>query len=275
AMELVMDAVARRAGIEPYEARLRNLVRPDQMPFDNVVNKHLDSGDYLQCMRCAVAAIDVEGVRGRQKRGEPDGRLIGVGLAIFCEQGAHGTSVVASWGRPVVPGYEPAVARLTTDGDLEIRVGTHSHGQGHETTFAQIAHEITGVAFDRIKILQGDTLYAPFSTATWGSRSLVMGGGAVGAACKALAKRIAAIGASLLQTDVANVTVSKGCVAGGAGSVTFREIARAWYFEPQNLGPDIDPGGLEVTAGYRAAHDSGTFSYATHAAVVAVDPETG
>jgi carbon-monoxide dehydrogenase large subunit len=164
AIELVMDAIARQAGIEPYEVRLRSLVRPDQMPFDNVVNKHFDSGDYPQCMRRAVAAIDVEGVRRRQKRDEPDGRLIGVGLAIFCEQGAHGTSVLASWGRPVVPGYEPAVARLTTDGDLEIRVGTHSHGQGHETTFAQIAHEMTGVAFDRIKILQGDTLYAPFST---------------------------------------------------------------------------------------------------------------
>jgi aerobic carbon-monoxide dehydrogenase large subunit len=275
AIELVMDAIARQASIEPYEVRLRSVVRPDQMPFDNVVNKHFDSGDYPECIRRAVAAIDVEGVRRRQKRGEPDGRLIGVGLAIFCEQGAHGTSVLASWGRPVVPGYEPAVARLTTDGDLEIRVGTHSHGQGHETTFAQIAHEITGVAFDRIKILQGDTLYAPFSTATWGSRSLVMGGGAVGEACKALASRIVRIGASLLQADPATVTVRNGCVHGVAGSVTFREVARAWYFEPQHLAPDVDTGGLEVTAGYRAARDSGTFSYAVHSAVVAVDPETG
>jgi carbon-monoxide dehydrogenase large subunit len=275
AIELVMDAVARQAGIEPYEARLRSLVRPDQMPYDNVVNKHFDSGDYPECLRRAVAAIDVGGVRRRQQRGEPDGRLIGVGLAIFCEQGAHGTSVLASWGRPVVPGYEPAVARLTTDGDLEIRVGTHSHGQGHETTFAQIAHEITGVALDRIKILQGDTLYAPFSTATWGSRSLVMGGGAVGEACKALGGRIARIGASLLQADPAAVTVRNGCVQGSTGRVTFREVARAWYLEPQNLGPDVDTGGLEVTAGYRAARDSGTFSYAVHAAVVVVDPETG
>jgi aerobic carbon-monoxide dehydrogenase large subunit len=96
AIELVMDAIARQAGIEPHEVRLRSLVRPDQMPFDNVVNKHFDSGDYPQCMRRAVAAIDIEGVRRRQKRGEPDGRLVGVGLAIFCEQGAHGTSVLAT-----------------------------------------------------------------------------------------------------------------------------------------------------------------------------------
>jgi aerobic carbon-monoxide dehydrogenase large subunit len=164
---------------------------------------------------------------------------------------------------------------VTTDGDLEIRVGTHSHGQGHETTFAQIAHEMTGVAFDRIKILQGDTLFAPFSTATWGSRSLVMGGGAVGEACKALVSRIVRIGASLLQADPGTVTVRNGCVQGAAGSVTLREVARAWYFEPQHLASNVDPGGLEVTAGYRAARDSGTFSYAVHAAVVAVDLETG
>jgi len=275
AIEVIMDAVAREAGIEPHEARLRSLVRPEQMPFDNVVGKHFDSGDYPECLRRAVAAIDVEGVRARQRRGERDGRLIGVGVAVFCEQGAHGPGVLASWGRPVVPGYEPAVARLTADGDLEIRVGTHSHGQGHETTFAQIAHEALGVAFDRIKVLQGDTLYTPFSTATWGSRALVMGGGAVGEACKVLAGRIARIGAWLLQAGPAAVTVADGRVHGGAGSVTFREVARAWYLQPQHLPPDVDTAGLEVTAGYRAARDSGTFSYATHAAVVAVDPATG
>jgi aerobic carbon-monoxide dehydrogenase large subunit len=134
---------------------------------------------------------------------------------------------------------------------------------------------MTGVAFDRIKILQGDTLYAPFSTATWGSRSLVMGGGAVGEACKTLAGRIVRIGASLLQADPATVTIRNGRVEGVAGSVTLREVARAWYLEPQHLAPDVDTGGLEVTAGYRAARDSGTFSYAVHAAVVAVDSETG
>jgi aerobic carbon-monoxide dehydrogenase large subunit len=275
AIEVVMDAIARQAGIEPHEARLRSLVRPEQMPFDNVVKKHFDSGDYPECLRRAVAAIDVEGARARQQRGEPDGRLIGVGLAIFCEQGAHGPSVLAGWGRPVVPGYEPAVARLTADGDLEIRVGTHSHGQGHETTFAQVAHEVLGVDFEHIKIFQGDTLYAPFSTATWGSRSMVMGGGAVGEACKTLARRIARIGAWLLQADPAAVMVADGRVQSLGGSVTFREVARAWYLQPQHLPPDVDTAGLEVTAGYRAGRDSGTFSYATHAALVALDPAIG
>jgi carbon-monoxide dehydrogenase large subunit len=270
-----MDAIARRAGVEPYEVRLRNLVRPEQMPFDNVTKKQFDGGDYPQSMRRAVAAIGLPAVRERQRRGEPDGRLLGVGFSIFCEQGAMGTAVLAGWGRPVVPGYEQATVRLTADGDLEIRVGTHSHGQGHETTLAQVAHEILGVDLDRIKVLQGDTLYSPFSTGTWGSRSMVMAGGAVAQASRMLAKRASRIGAWLLQTETADVRIANGSVVGRGASVTLREVARAWYLQPQSLPPDVDEGGLEVTAGYRPARDMGTFSYATHAALIAVDPGTG
>ncbi|HKS86172.1 MAG TPA: xanthine dehydrogenase family protein molybdopterin-binding subunit [Pseudolabrys sp.] len=275
AIEVIMDAIAREAGLEPYEVRLRNMVQPEQMPFNNVVGKHFDSGDHPECLRRAVEAIKLKAIRERQKRPETDGRLIGVGLSFFVEQGAHGTSVLASWGRPIVPGYEQANIKLTADGEVEIHVGTHSHGQGHETTYAQVAHEILGVEFDRIKVIQGDTLNTPYSTATWGSRSMVHGGGAVATASRLLAKRAAHIGAWLMQTDAANVTVADGKVIAGNSSVTLREVARAWYLQPQTLPPNIDTGGLDVTAGYRAARDSGTFTYAAHAAVVAVDPETG
>jgi carbon-monoxide dehydrogenase large subunit len=275
AIETIMDAIAREARLEPHEVKLRNLVRPEQMPFENVLNKHFDGGDYPECLTRAVAAIELHRIRERQRAEEPDGRLIGAGAAIFCEQGAHGTSVLASWGRPVVPGYEQATVRLTSDGDLEIRVGTHSHGQGHETTLAQVAHELLGIPFDRIKVLQGDTLYCPFSTGTWGSRSIVMAGGAVAQASRALAERVRGIGAWLLQANPGEVKISDGAVVAGASSVSFLEIARAWYLQPQHLPPSVDPAGLEVTAGYRAGRDSGTFSYAAHAAAVAVDPDTG
>jgi carbon-monoxide dehydrogenase large subunit len=275
AIETIMDGIARETGLEPHEVRLRNLVRAEQMPFVNVVGKFFDSGDYPECMRRAVEAIGVARIRERQRQGEPDGRLIGVGISIFCEQGALGTSVLAGWGRPVVPGYEQASARLTADGDLEIRVGTHSHGQGHETTFAQIAHEILGVDFDKIKILQGDTLYSPFSTGTYASRSIVMGGGAVARASQALGERAKRIGAWLLQADPQDVRVEAGAVVGRGASVSLKEVAHAWYLQPQQLPPDVESGGLEVTSGYRAGRDSGTFSYAAHAAIAAVDPETG
>ncbi len=99
-----MDAIAHECGLEPYEVRLKNLVRPEQMPFDNITKKHFDSGDYPESLRQALDKIDLAGLRVRQKKGEPDGRLIGVGLSVYCEQGAHGTSVYAGWGIPMVPG---------------------------------------------------------------------------------------------------------------------------------------------------------------------------
>jgi aerobic carbon-monoxide dehydrogenase large subunit len=275
ALELVLDAVAREAGIEPQEVRRRNLVRPEQMPFDNITNKHFDSGDYPESLRRAVAAINVAGVRARQKRGEGNGRLIGVGLATYCEQAAHGTSVYYGWGIPMVPGYEQATARLTPDGGLELRVGLHSHGQGLETTLAQVAHDILGIDIGRIRVVLGDTALTPYSTGTWGSRSMVMAGGAVATACREIAKRAATIGARLLQTDPTQLLVRGGQTAAPHGAIGLAEIARAWYLRPQDLPHDVDPGGLEVTIGYKPARDSGTFSYATHAALVAVDPETG
>jgi aerobic carbon-monoxide dehydrogenase large subunit len=271
AMELMIDAIAREIGREPHEVRLRNLVPPEAMPFDNITGKHFDSGDYPQCLRRAVAAIDVPGVRARQKAGE----RIGVGFAVFNEQGAHGTSVYRSWGIPMVPGFEQATARLTPDGGLELRVGVHSHGQGLETSLAQIANEVLGIDPAAVALIHGDTALTPYSTGTWGSRCAVMAGGAVAAACRALAERATRIGARLLQTEPGLVTVRDGQVVGPGGNVSLAEVARTWYRAPQHLPQDVDPGGLEVTIGYKPLRDSGTFSYACHAALVAVDPEIG
>ena len=175
----------------------------------------------------------------------------------------------------MVPGFEQAQARMTPDGGLELRVGIHSHGQGLETTLAQVAHEILGIDVAKIKVVHGDTAITPYSTGTWGSRCMVMAGGAVSMASKEIAKRAARIGAQLLQSDVSAVTVRDGEVVGPNGSISLAEIARTWYLRPQNLPADVDMGGLEATVGYRPNPDSGTFSYASHAAVVAVDPELG
>jgi len=275
ALELVLDAVAREIGVEPAELRNRNLVRPEQMPFDNITAKHFDSGDYPEALRRARANIDLAAIRQRQARGEPDGRRIGVGFSIYCEQAAHGTSVYAGWGVPMVPGHEQAQARLTPDGGLEIRVGVHSHGQGLETTLAQVAHEILGVDVGRIRVIHGDTAITPYSTGTWGSRCMVMVGGAVGTACRALAERCRVIGAHLLQAALSEVELASGRVFGPNGSVSVSDVARVWYRRPQDLPLSVDPGGLEVTAGYKPERDSGSFGYAAHAALVAVDTDLG
>ena len=275
ALELVLDAIAREAGIEPHEVRLKNLVQPEQMPFDNITRKHFDSGDYPEALHRAMAAIDLQGIRARQKQGESDGRLIGIGHSIYCEQGAHGTSVYAGWGIPMVPGHEQATARMTPDGGLEIRVGVHSHGQSMETTLPQVANEILGIDTAKIKLVHGDTEYTPYSTGSWGSRCAVMAGGAVATAAREVAGLAKGIGAHLLQADVADVKLVDGHVVGPSGSVSLETIAFTWYRRPQDLPASVDPRGLESTIGYKPVRDSGTFSYAAHAVVVAVDPEMG
>ncbi|MFG1289303.1 xanthine dehydrogenase family protein molybdopterin-binding subunit [Xanthobacter versatilis] len=275
ALEVALDALAAELGLAPEVVRLKNLVRPEQMPFDNITNKHFDSGDYPQALHRALDAIQVEAVRARQTAGEADGRRIGLGLSIYCEQAAHGTSVYSGWGIPMVPGHEQAGARLTPDGGLELRIGAHSHGQGLETTLAQVAHEILGIPVARTRLVHGDTAMTPYSTGSWGSRVMVMAGGAVATACTELAERVRRIGAHMLQAPVDQVRLENGRVVGPAGDVTISQIAHTWYRRPQDLPADVDPHGLEVTAGYKPQRDSGTFSYAAHAVVVAVDPELG
>jgi carbon-monoxide dehydrogenase large subunit len=275
ALEIILDAIAREAGISVVDVRQKALVRPDQMPFDNITKKHFDSGDYPKALNLAVDAIHLAQVRERQKRGEPDGRRVGFGVAVYCEQAAHGTSVYAGWGIPMVPGQEQAVARITPDGGLELRIGAHSHGQSLETTLAQVAHEILGVDVARIRLIHGDTGLTPYSTGTWGSRCMVMSGGAVASACEALITRLTHIGAWMLKEDLQNVSFSDGHVHGQTGSLAVEEIARTWYLRPQDLPADVHGGGLEVTEGYKPERDSGTFGYGVHAVVVAVCPQTG
>jgi aerobic carbon-monoxide dehydrogenase large subunit len=275
ALELTLDALARKVGIEANDLRMKSLVGPAQMPFDNIAKRHFDSGDYPEALRRAIDAIGFDQVRERQRRGEADGRRIGIGFGMYAEQAGHGTSVYAAWGIPFVPGFEQAQARFTPDGGLELRIGAHSHGQGLETTLSQVAHSILGVPHDRIRLVHGDTAETPYSTGTWGSRCMIMSGGAVAAACDELAERVLKIGAGLLQARREDVRIEAGFVVGPSGRIGVSEIARIWYRRPQDLPADVDPSGLELTAGYKAKRDTGTFSYAAHAAVVAVTPDTG
>ncbi|MDB5796867.1 MAG: carbon monoxide dehydrogenase [Paucimonas sp.] len=275
AMELLMDAIARRVQREPLEVRLQNLVPASAMPFKNVANKMYDSGDYQESLRRAADMIGFSRVRQRQQNAEPDGRLIGVGFATYTEQSAHGTSVFAAWGVAIVPGYEQATVRVTPSGGLEIRVGVQSHGQGMETSLAQIANEILGVPVDRVSLLHGDTAITPFSTGTYASRSAVMAGGAIATACKILRERILMIGAHLLQAAPDAARLENGAITAGESHVTLAEVAQAWYMRPERLPATVDRGGLEVTAGYKPKVDTGAFSYGSHACTVAVDPATG
>jgi carbon-monoxide dehydrogenase large subunit len=177
----------------------------------------------------------------------------------------------------MVPGHEQCSARLTPDGVLELRIGAHSHGQGMETTLAQVANTVLGIDPENVRLVHGDTGLTPYSTGTWGSRSMVMSGGAVATACETIAGRVKAIASKLLEVASADLVLEEGevRVAGTDRRMSLAEVAHVWYRQPQLLPSEVDPAGLEATAGYKAKVDTGTFSYACHAAVVAVDTETG
>jgi len=283
ALELMMDAAARELKMEPHELRLANLVQPGEMPYTNITKKYFDSGDYPEAVRRAAKMIDVDGIRKLQKdfdsnkKQNEKNRRIGVGFSIYCEQAAHGTSVYHGWGIPMVPGHEQCAARLSPDGVLELRIGAHSHGQGMETTLAQVANTVLGIDPENVRLVHGDTGLTPYSTGTWGSRSMVMSGGAVAAACDVIAGRVKTIASRLFEVSTSDLILENGYVAveGTDRRKSLSEIAHVWYRQPQLLPPDVDPAGLEATAGYKAKVDTGTFSYACHAAKVAVDTETG
>ncbi len=281
ALEVTLDAAARQLGIEPYALRAQCLVRQEDMPYTNITGKTFDSGDYVTCMERAVAALDWQAWRARQGEHQAGGlepqRRIGLGLAVFCEQGAHGTSVYHGWGIPMVPGYEQCHVRMTPDGILEVQIGVHSHGQSLETTMAQVAHTALGIDPANVRVMHGDTATSPYSTGTWGSRCAVMAGGAVGSACEALGARLKTIAASLLDVPTESLTLANGMVMSThtERTLTLKELAYTWYRAPQRLPAGVDPGGLALTAGYRMQPDGGTFSYACHACAVEVDTLTG
>ena len=170
-----------------------------------------------------------------------------------------------------MPGFESCTARILPDGTLVLMVGIQSHGQGLETTLSQIAHQELGIDPARIAVRHGDTESTAFGFGTFASRSMVMAGGAVARASRMLRDKLCQIGAHLLQCDIAAVRCADGVVQGPQGSVTIAEVANIAHLRMDGLPPGVDPL-LDATATYEPSVGTGVFSYATHGAVVAVDP---
>jgi len=271
AIERTIDEVARAVGREAWEVRMENMVRKEQMPYRSATGKVYDSGDYPESVRIAARMMDVAAVRARQAQGAEAGRLIGVGFASYTEQTAHGTVEWAARGLPLVFGYESATARMTPDGDLVLEVGVQNHGQGLETTLAQVASEELGIDPGRVAVRHGDTALSPYGMGTFASRSMVMAGGAVSRACRLLREKLLRIGAHLLQEPPGDVVLEDAGVRGRGGRVEFAQIALAACVRTERLPPGEEPG-LDITTVYEPQASTGAYSYGTHAALVAVDP---
>jgi carbon-monoxide dehydrogenase large subunit len=274
-IERTIDEVARAVGRDPLDVRIENMIPAAEMPFTSITGMRYDTGDYPGCVRLCADLLDLPKIRERQKRGEPDGRLIGVGFGSFTEQTGHGSAEFASRGASVIPGFESCTARILTDGSLVLMVGIQSHGQGLETALSQVAYHELGINPSRISVRHGDTESTAFGFGTFASRSMVMSGGAVARASRMLRDKLLRIGAHLLQCDVGEVHCAEGSVIGPQGrSVTIGEIGKVAHLRMDGLPPGVDPL-LDATATYEPAVSTGVYSYATHGAVVAVDIETG
>jgi carbon-monoxide dehydrogenase large subunit len=250
--------------------RRRNLFAAEELPRRTAAGLALDTGDYRAALDVVEAMPDWADIAARRARGE----RIGVGIAMYTEQSGHGTTEWAARRNRVVPGHESATLRMHPDGSLTLLTAIQSHGQGLETSLAQIVAEELGVHPDAVEVRHGDTALSPFGFGTFASRSLVFAGGAAQAASRELAAKLKRLAAHLLQADAATVELRAGAAWAGPASVPLADIAHMALLRQERLPPGENPG-LEAHVAYSPPEEGGVFSYAAHAAVVRVDAETG
>lgn len=275
AIERTIDELAHQLGIEPYEMRIKNMVRSEQMPYTSVANKVYDSGDYPEAVRRATKLIRHDDWRAVQRQTDPSSRKrVGIGYGSFTEQTAHGCIEWASRGLAITIGIEGARLVLDSTGAFTLSVGIKSHGQGSETTLAQVVSEVFDIDPDSVTLSHGDTALTPRGDGTFASRTMVMAGGATFGAANQLADKVLRIAGVLLRQDPARLDFHRGTVRAPDGTtVSLTQLAREFLFTPDHV-PGVEPG-LEATYYYSPEVQTGAFTYATQAAIVEVDLDTG
>jgi carbon-monoxide dehydrogenase large subunit len=269
-MERMLDLAAERLGIDRLAIRARNLIQPDEFPYDvGLISRdngprRYDSGNYPECLRGVAEAIGWDGFATERERARADGRAIGLGLALFVEDTGLGP-------------YEGIRVRVDPGGQVFVFSGASSQGQAHETTLAQVVADALSVALDDITVVPGDTAGVPYGVGTFASRVAVLASASAVHAAVEVRKKALAVAADQLEAAPEDLTMEDGCIvvrgAPGRG-ISLAEVAaiasapRPGYALPGAMDP-----GLEAS-GYVHVPQS-TYSSGAHAAVVEIDPETG
>ena len=272
-IERLMDMAAQRIGIDAKEIRLRNLVRPEEFPFKIGSGIVWDKSGFREGLAAACDAISYDDLRRKQAEARAAGRWYGIGIACYAELTGIGSRISASPGMPINTGTETSSIRIDSTGSVTAAFGIASHGQGLETTLAQIIAEHLGSRVEDIRVLHGDSAAVPGGTGTYASRSTVLAGGAARLASEELRAKVLNVASHLLEASPADLAASEGrvTVAGTDRSVTFRQIARAVYSEMGRL-PQEAREELSATKTYDPLF--GTTSSATHIAALEIDPQT-
>jgi len=273
-IERIVEEAARQIGVDPAELRRRNFVPADAFPYQTPVALQYDSGDYAGTLDMAMKAIDYAGFKQRQAAAKAAGKIRGIGFSAYIEAcGIAPSAVVGSLGARAGL-YESGAVRVHPTGSVTVYTGTHSHGQGHETTFAQVVAERLGVPIANVNVVHGDTDKIQFGMGTYGSRSLAVGGSALSKALDKVEAKAKKIAAHLMEASADDVEFKDGVftVAGTDKSVAFGDVALTAYVPHNFPHEELEPG-LEEQAFYDPANF--TFPAGCHICEVEIDPETG
>ena len=273
-LERLADKAARELGLERAEIRRRNFIPASAMPYKTPVGPTYDCGDFPRIFQRALAAADHDGFAIRRNEARQRGRLRGLGLACYVESSGVAPSRLAGMMGARVGFYESAQVRVAGDGSVTLALGTHNHGQGHATTFAQIVGARLGVPIECIRVIEGDTAAVPVGTGTFGSRSIAVGGSALHKAAGKVLEKGKHIAAHLLEAAAADIEFAGGrfSVAGTDRAVSFNEVARAANVAHRLPLETLEPG-LDESAFYDPPNFA--FSNGAHVCELEVDPETG
>ncbi len=268
-IERIMDCAARELKVDPVEIRRKNFPLPKEFPFTTAAGLLYDSAAYQQSLKKALDLAGYEKLRARQKTGWKEGKYYGIGVSTYVEICAIGPSVATPAG-----GWESGTVRIEPTGKVTILTGASPHGQGEETTFAQLIADRLGITPDDITVVHGDTLAVPYGIGTFGSRATAVGGSALYMAAEKLRAKIGVLAAHLLGAKPADIVIGGGRVGvkgDSKKSLAFGEVILAAY-TAKSIPPGFEPG-MEATHFFEPSNF--TFPFGTHVVSVEVDPETG
>jgi aerobic carbon-monoxide dehydrogenase large subunit len=275
-LERLIDIAAVELAMDPIEIRRKNLIPVEEFPYQTPVAFQYDSGDYHALFDKIEALSEYKELRKAQEKARRDGRLVGVGFSSCIEASGPAPSAVAVGLGAAIGLYESGVIRVHPTGKVSALTGSHSHGQGHETTFAQIVADELGIPIEDVEIIHGDTERTPYGVGTYGSRSAAIGGSALVKSAEKVRQKILRIAAHQLEASVEDVVYDREKGVAHVKGVpdrakTFAEMAFA-VVTANNLPAGMEPG-LEETSFYDPANF--TFPNSAHVAQVEIDPSTG
>ena len=270
-VERIVEAAARETGRDPAELRRLNMIEPGDFPYETPVALVYDTGNYQASLDRALQLADYGGFKQRRAASEAEGKRRGIGFSCYIEACGLAPSQLAIQLGAGVGLYESGEIRINPTGSVTVFTGSHSHGQGHETTFAQVVSDKLGVPFDDVEVVHGDTGRVEFGLGTYGSRSLAVGGSALISAADKIIAKGTRIAAHMMQAEPDNVAFEEGAFISGNQRLTLQEVAFASYV-PADYPPDLEPGLSE-----KAFYDPENFTYpaGAHIAEVEVDEATG